>query len=337
MNSTIIKQSKELIGLALVAVFIYLFIFLDYNAFQKEITIPKEWLNVNTIFLSIVIEAIPFILLGVFVSSLIQIFVSEETLKKYIPKNAIVAVLPAALLGAIFPVCECAIVPVVRRLIKKGMPLHVAFVFLACAPILNPVVAASTYFAFKSNTSILIGRMGLAFVLSMVIGLVLYAFFKNSNQLKVTSEELVGKQTSMTQTLNVNRWKATLYHASDEFFDMGKYLIIGAFIASLFQTFLDRNVLLSMGSNEFTSPLVMMGFAFILSLCSEADAFVAASFGNTFAPGALLAFLVYGPMLDLKNTIMLFAYFRLKFVLGFILVATAVVYIGVIIYQSVVL
>jgi uncharacterized protein len=338
MNSTILKQSKELIGLALVAIFIYLFIFLDYNTLQKEITIPKEWLNVNTIFLSIVIEAIPFILLGVFVSSLIQIFVSEETLKKYIPKNPIVAVLPAALLGAIFPVCECAIVPVVRRLIKKGMPLHVAFVFLACAPILNPVVAASTYFAFKSNTSILIGRMGLAFVLSMAIGLVLYIFFKNSNQLKVTSEELVGKQqTSSTQMLNVNRLKATLYHASDEFFDMGKYLIIGALIASLFQTFLDRNVLLSMGSNEFTSPLVMMGFAFILSLCSEADAFVAASFGSTFAPGALLAFLVYGPMLDLKNTIMLFAYFRLKFVFSFILVATAVVYIGVIIYQSFVL
>ncbi|QGQ48349.1 permease [Metabacillus sediminilitoris] len=338
MNSTILKQSKELIGLALVVIFIYLFIFLDYNTLQKEITIPKEWLNVNTIFLSIVIEAIPFILLGVFVSSLIQIFVSEETLKKYIPKNPIVAVLPAALLGAIFPVCECAIVPVVRRLIKKGMPLHVAFVFLACAPILNPVVAASTYFAFKSNTSILIGRMGLAFVLSMAIGLVLYIFFKNSNQLKVTSEELVGKQqTSSTQMLNVNRLKATLYHASDEFFDMGKYLIIGALIASLFQTFLDRNVLLSMGSNEFTSPLVMMGFAFILSLCSEADAFVASSFGSTFAPGALLAFLVYGPMLDLKNTIMLFAYFRLKFVFSFILVATAVVYIGVIIYQSFVL
>jgi uncharacterized membrane protein YraQ (UPF0718 family) len=338
MNSTILKQSKELIGLALVAVFIYLFIFLDYNTLQREITIPKEWLNVNTIFLSIVIEAIPFILLGVFVSSLIQIFVSEETIKKYIPKNAIVAVLPAALLGAIFPVCECAIVPVVRRLIKKGMPLHVAFVFLACAPILNPVVAASTYFAFKSNTSILIGRMGLAFVLSMAIGLVLYIFFKNSNQLKVTSEELVGKQqTSTTQMLNVNRWKATLYHASDEFFDMGKYLIIGALIASLFQTFLDRNVLLSMGSNEFTSPLVMMGFAFILSLCSEADAFVAASFGSTFTPGALLAFLVYGPMLDLKNTVMLFAYFRLKFVIGFILVTTAVVYIGVIIYQSILL
>ena len=335
MKTTILKQSKELIGLALVAIFIYFFIFWDYKAFQSQITIPQDWLNVNTIFLSIVIEAIPFILLGVFVSSLIQIFVSEEMVKKYIPKNMIIAVLPAALLGAIFPVCECAIVPVVRRLIKKGMPLHVAFVFLACAPILNPVVAASTYFAFRSNTSILVGRMGLAFVLSMVIGLVLYLFFKNSDQLKHTSEDLIGTQTELPKTLNVNKLKATLYHASDEFFDMGKYLIIGAFIASLFQTFLDREILLNLGANEFTSPLVMMAFAFVLSLCSEADAFVAASFGNAFAPGALLAFLVYGPMLDLKNVILLFAYFRTKFVFVFMIVVTVVVYLGVILYQMI--
>lgn len=334
MKTTMLKQSKEIIGLVLVALFIYFFIFWDYKQFQSEFSIPQQWLNLNTIFLSIVIEAIPFILLGVFVSSLIQIFVSEETVKKYIPKNAVIAVIPAALLGAIFPVCECAIVPVVRRLIKKGMPLHVAFVFLACAPILNPVVAASTYFAFQSNPSILVGRMGLAFVLSMIIGLVVFLFFRNSNQLKLTSEELVGNEAQKQETLQVNKWKATFYHASDEFFDMGKYLILGAFIASLFQTFLNREVLLSLGSNEFSSPLVMMGFAFVLSLCSEADAFVAASFGTTFAPGALLAFLVYGPMLDMKNTILLFAYFRTKFVLSFIIIVTAIVYFGVIIYQQ---
>ncbi|MBM7605317.1 uncharacterized membrane protein YraQ (UPF0718 family) [Metabacillus crassostreae] len=336
MRTTMLKQSKELIGLALVAVFIYFFIFWDYKIFQNQFSIPKDWLNLNTIFLSIVIEAIPFILLGVFVSSLIQIFVSEETVKKYIPKNMIIAVLPAALLGAIFPVCECAVVPVVRRLIKKGMPLHVAFVFLACAPILNPVVAASTYFAFQTNLSILTGRMVLAFILSIIIGLVLYVLFKNSDQLKLTSEELVGKQTSTSEVLNVNKLKATLYHASDEFFDMGKFLIIGAFIASLFQTFLDREILLNLGSSEFSSPIVMMVFAFVLSLCSEADAFIAASFGNTFAPGALLAFLVYGPMLDLKNTIMLFAFFKTKFVFTFILVVTVVVYLGVLVYQAVV-
>ncbi|WP_307344220.1 permease [Metabacillus malikii] len=328
-----LKQSKELIGLVLVAIFIYFFTFWDYKEFQTLVSIPQQWLNLNTIFLSIVIEAIPFILLGVFVSSLIQIFVSEDMVKKYIPKNAFIALLPAALLGAIFPVCECAIVPVVRRLIKKGMPLHIAFVFLACAPILNPVVAASTYFAFQSNMSIVVGRMGLAFVLSMVIGLVIYLFFKNSNQLKVTSEELLGNQPKESNPLQVNKWKATFYHASDEFFDMGKYLIFGAFIASLFQTFLNREVLLSLGSNEYSSPLVMMGFAFVLSLCSEADAFVAASFGSMFAPGALLAFLVYGPMLDLKNTILLFGYFKTKFVLGFIAIVTVIVYLGVIMYQ----
>ncbi|PGT89659.1 permease [Bacillus sp. AFS040349] len=337
MKTSLLNQSKEIIGLALVAVFIYFFLFWDYETLQRQFTIPQNLLNLNTIFLSIVIEAIPFILLGVFVSSLIQVFVSEETVQKYIPKNMIVAVLPAALLGAIFPVCECAIVPVVRRLIKKGMPLHVAFVFLACAPILNPVVAASTYFAFRNNTDILIGRMALAFLLSMVIGLILYVLFKQSNQFKVTSEELIGRGADPSETpVKVNRLKATIYHASDEFFDMGKYLIIGALIASVFQTFLDRSILVSLGSNEFSSPIVMMAFAFLLSLCSEADAFVAASFGSAFAPGALLAFLVYGPMLDLKNTVMLFAYFKAKFVLVFMLVVTVVVYVGVLIYQAIV-
>ncbi|WP_273129512.1 permease [Metabacillus sp. HB246100] len=333
MKTALVKQSKEIIGLALVAIFIYFFIFWDYKTFQDQFTLPKEWLNLNTIFLSIVIEAIPFILLGVFVSSLIQVFVTEEMVKKSIPKNMIVAVIPAALLGIVFPVCECAIVPVARRLIKKGMPLHVAFVFLAAAPILNPVVAASTYFAFQTNPSMLVGRMVLAFIVAIIIGLVIYLVFKNSDQLKVTKEELVGAQEQGPQTLKVNKLKATLYHASDEFFDMGKYLIIGAFIASLFQTFLDRSILVTVGSNEFTSPIVLMIFAFVVSLCSEADAFVAASLGSTFAPGALLAFLVYGPMLDMKNTILLFGYFKTKFVLAFMFIVTVAVYAGVILYQ----
>jgi uncharacterized membrane protein YraQ (UPF0718 family) len=118
---------------------------------------------------------------------------------------------------------------------------------------------------------------------------------------------------------------------------MGKYLIAGAFIASLFQTFLDRDVLVALGSNEVMSPAVMMAFAYVLSLCSEADAFVAASFGSTFTTGSILAFLVYGPMLDLKNTFMLFAYFRTKFVLAFMAVVTIVVFAAILIFQQIVL
>lgn len=330
MNKYVLPFFRETVALGLIGLFFYLFLFVDFQDFSFNV--PSELLTVNTMFLSILLEAIPFILLGVFVSALIQTFVSEDLIRRALPKNAILALLPAALLGAIFPICECAIVPIVRRLMKKGMPLHVGVVFLVGAPILNPVVFASTYYAFSSELHIAYARMGLAFVLSIIIGFIIYLLFKKSNQLKWTKEEL----TTSVQLQNeekVGKLKSTLFHASDEFFEMGKFLIIGAFIASLFQTFLDRTLLTELGSSEFLSPALMMGFGYILSLCSEADAFVAASFGSTFTTGSLLAFLVYGPMLDLKNTIMLFAFFKGKFVVAFMIVVTIVVYVSIIAYQ----
>jgi uncharacterized membrane protein YraQ (UPF0718 family) len=123
-----------------------------------------------------------------------------------------------------------------------------------------------------------------------------------------------------------------LYHASDEFFDMGKYLLFGALVASLFQTFLDRQLLTNLASNDYMSSAVMMGFAYVLSLCSEADAFVASSFSHTFSPTALLAFLLYGPMMDFKNTIMLLSFFKKRFAFSLILIITVVVYVIVMTY-----
>ncbi|MBP3951092.1 permease [Bacillus suaedae] len=336
VSQILLSFGKDLSGFLLLIGFLILFFNIEsFKNDQAGLSVPDVWLNVNTIFLSIVFEAIPFILLGVFVSALIQIYIKEDLIQRFLPKNAYAALLPAAILGAIFPICECAIVPIVRRLIKKGMPLHVGVVFLVAAPILNPIVAASTFFAFRTDLTVLYARMGLAFVLAIIIGAILYLVFKNRDQLKWTKEELVGRQVvlDIMPTKKMNRIKQTMYHASDEFFLMGKYLILGAFIAALFQTFLDRSVLQAIGSNEWSSTAVMMAFAFLLSLCSEADAFVAASFGSTFTTGSIIAFLVYGPMLDLKNTIMLFAFFKARFVLVFILVVTITVFVSVLTLQ----
>ncbi|ADU30039.1 permease [Evansella cellulosilytica] len=334
---------KDLLGFALLLLFLLLFIISDQLNDNVQLnSISSNWINVNTIFLSIVLEAIPFILLGVFVSSLIQVFVSEDRLQRFLPKNAIVALFPAAVLGAVLPLCECAIVPVVRRLIKKGMPLHVGVVFLVAAPILNPIVFASTYYAFRGpfydTNTILFSRMGLAFVLSIIIGGILYAIFKNnSKQLRtdITQHQLGHVHThdhhhSEKPSL-MKRLKETLYHAVDEFFMMGKYLILGAFIASLFQTFLDRSLLESIGQNDYSSTIVMMAFAYLLSLCSEADAFVASTFAGQFTNMSIVGFLVYGPMLDLKNTFMLFAFFKARFVITFMITVTFVVFTAIIV------
>lgn len=335
-KESIKSYGADLIGLALLGIFLLLFFNIDrFKGEDALFQVSDSWLNVNTIFLSIVIEAAPFILLGVFVSALIQIYVKEETIQRFLPKNAYAALFPAVILGAIFPICECAIIPVVRRLIKKGMPLHVGVVFLVAAPILNPVVFASTFFAFRSDPVVLYSRMGLAFVLAIIIGAVLYLLFKNSNQLKWRKEELIGGTINVENPYSrkLNKMKQTMYHATDEFFEMGKYLIMGAFITALFHTFMDRQVLLTIGSDLWSSTLVMMAFAYILSLCSEADAFVAASFGGTFTTGSIVAFLVFGPMLDLKNTIMLFAFFKAKFVLVFMATVTVVVFIAIMLLQ----
>ncbi|MGF9893011.1 permease [Priestia megaterium] len=321
---TLSKLSKDLIGVFLLLLFGYCFFFVDINT--RDLAIPVSLLNVNSIFLSIVLEAIPFILLGVFASALIQVFVSEELIQRLIPKNPYIAFLPAVLVSALLPVCECAIIPVVRRLLKKGMPLHIGIVILVGAPILNPVVFAATFYAFQSNTSIVYSRMGLAVVACLLIGLSVYFFFKNSNQLR---DVYIHEHE---ETKAGNKLKQALYHASDEFFDMGKYLLFGALVASLFQTFLDRQLLTNLASNEFMSSAVMMGFAYVLSLCSEADAFVASSFSHTFSPTALLAFLLYGPMMDFKNTIMLLSFFKKRFACSLILIIIVVVYVIIMTY-----
>ncbi|MED4035848.1 permease, partial [Priestia megaterium] len=205
--TTLSQLSKDLIGVLLLMLFGYCFFFVDINT--NDLAIPASLLNVNSIFLSIVLEAIPFILLGVFASALIQVFVSEEFIQRLIPKNPYIALLPAVLVSALLPVCECAIIPVIRRLLKKGMPLHIGIVILVGAPILNPVVFAATFYAFQSNTFIVYSRMGLAVVACLLIGLSVYFFFKNSNQLRHV-------HVHEHEEANVgNKLKQTLYHAGD--------------------------------------------------------------------------------------------------------------------------
>jgi uncharacterized membrane protein YraQ (UPF0718 family) len=292
--------------------------------------------NFKTMFLSIILEALPFILLGVLISSLLQIFVSEQTITRIIPKNPFLAILFACLIGIIFPVCECGMIPIVRRLIKKGMPVYVAIVFILTGPILNPIVYAATYMAFRSRPEIAYSRMALAFVVASIIGLVIYRFVKG-NTLRATAEILHEHHNSTHdhshdfthdhshahdhdhdhehEHNHSNKLFSMLGHASDEFFEMGKYLMFGSLITAIIQTFVARESLVSIGHDGLGSHLFMMGFAYILSLCSTSDAFVASSFVNTFTTGSLLTFLVFGPMLDFKGTLMLLSVFKTKFVL----------------------
>ncbi|RIW38929.1 permease [Bacillus salacetis] len=324
--------SQDLVGVLLFILFIGLFLAGErLTQFLPDVMLNSSFTNMTTIFLSILLEAIPFILIGVFASAIIQVFVSENTLQRLVPKRyPYLALLPAVFVGALLPICECAIVPVARRLIKKGLPAHLAIVIMVTAPILNPIVLASTYYAFQNNLSVVAGRMGVAFVAALLIGAALYKLYGKKASLRESSGE---EHHHHEYHHGSNKVMETIVHASDEFFDMGKFLIIGALIAAGFQTFLDREILNAVGSNEIFGPAVMMFFAYAVSLCSEADAFVASSFGPIFTSGSLLAFLVYGPMIDFKNTLLMLAYFKKRFVLLFIVIVTLVVYFCTLLFQ----
>nr|WP_214287161.1 permease [Bacillus subtilis] len=283
------------------------------------VTAQSSFLQLNSIFISILIEAIPFILIGVILSGIIQMFVSEEMIAKIMPKNRFLAVLFGALAGVLFPACECGIIPITRRLLLKGVPLHAGVAFMLTAPIINPIVLFSTYIAFGNRWSVVFYRGGLALAVSLIIGVILSYQFKDNQLLKPDEP---GHHHHHHGTL-LQKLGGTLRHAIDEFFSVGKYLIIGAFIAAAMQTYVKTSTLLAIGQNDVSSSLVMMGLAFVLSLCSEVDAFIASSFSSTFSLGSLIAFLVFGAMVDIKNLLMMLAAFKKRFV--FLLITYIVV------------
>ncbi|WP_438446426.1 permease [Gorillibacterium sp. sgz5001074] len=284
------------------------------------------------IFIGIVLEALPFILLGVLVSAVLHLFVPEAAIRRLIPRNPVLGVLFACTLGFLFPVCECGMIPVIRRLLGKGMPVYIAVVFVLAGPVLNPVTFASTYMAFRGEPSMAYVRLALAFAVAACVGLALHRLMRG-NVLRHSASQLGHAHGDHGHPHHghehhghehhghshagglPSRLGAVLGHASDEFFEMGKYLILGAGITAVVQTFVPADSLASIGQAGWGAHMFMAAFAFALSLCSTSDAFVAATFSPSFNAGSLLTFLLMGPMVSFKGTLMLLTVFKGRFVL----------------------
>ncbi|RKP53997.1 permease [Cohnella endophytica] len=339
-------NSNTIAGLGLAL--ILLLYFFSANAPGTILNNPKLQIF-KSVFISIILEAMPFILIGVFISALIQVFVSDQMIQRVIPKNPILGIITASVLGIIFPLCECGMVPAIRKLIKKGMPLYAATTFILVGPILNPVVFLSTLTAFRSRPEIAYARMGLAFAVALVIGLIVYRFV-NKDQLKGNSNPSVQAHSHSHhhsephEHVHVhghndhrhprpNKIVELMGHTVSEFFDMGKYLIFGSVLVGLLQTFVAQSSLVALGQGQGSSNLIMMGLGFILSLCSTSDAFVAQSFMTTFSKGSLVAFMVFGPMLNLKGLLMMLAVFKTRFVVLMSILVFVFVYVGTIILE----
>ncbi|MBB6679038.1 permease [Cohnella lubricantis] len=289
--------------------------------------------QLNTIFISMVMEAIPFVLVGVLISGLIQAFVTEKWISRIVPNNRFLSSLFGCGIGVLFPSCECGIVPITRRLILKGMPLHAGIAFMLTGPIINPIVLFATYIAFGNDWRMVAIRGGMAIAVAFCVSIAISFFFPKlpfkQQYAPVAATIEPSLQHAPAPKMPVSaRIHEVITHAIDEFFSVGKYLVAGAFIAASLQTFVPTSTLLHLGSNPITASLIMILLAFVISLCSEADAFIASSFRSTFGVGALSAFLVFGPMIDIKNTLMLLGTYRTKFVLVLIGLVTVFTLIG---------
>jgi len=286
--------------------------------------------NFRMIFLGIVIEALPFILIGVFVSAVINNFVSEDFIRRLLPKNKLAGIIAACFVGVFFPICECGIVPITGRLIKKGLPVPTAIALMLAAPVINPVVAFSTASAFNGSWIIAGMRLSLAFVITILISLVIGRLFSNKH-IAMTKQsdtaDLIAETDNEEDITIARKLSNTLVDSCNEFFDMGKYLLTGALLSTFVQTFVPYNSISSIGQDPLSSVIAMMAFAFGLSVCSTSDAFIASSFASTFTFGSILSFMVLGPMLDMKNMIMFFKVFSPRLIVT--LVVLAVFFCGV--------
>ncbi|WP_211749401.1 permease [Paenibacillus sp. Marseille-Q4541] len=287
------------------------FFFAQAASETHSLVLSSSLLQLNTIFLSILIEAMPFVLIGVLLAGIIQIFVTEEHITRWMPKNKVAVILMSCVVGALFPACECGIVPIIRRLVSKGVPIYAGIGFMLTGPLINPIVITSTYMAFGNDFRIAGLRMGVGFLIALLVTFFISMSFSGTQ----FRQHNIVTATIQDKTPLSQKFKNMLHHSIDEFFDMGKFLILGAFIAASVQTFLPAKALVDIATSTASSTLIMMGLAYVLSLCSEADAFIGSSFSHLFGTTSILGFLIFGPMMDLKNTIMMLSVFRARFVM----------------------
>ncbi len=246
------------------------------------------------IFTSLLIEAFPFILLGAVVSAAIEVLVPARWFVRMAALPRAVQMPVAGLGGFAFPVCECGSVPVARRLVAKGMAPAAAITFMLAAPVLNPVVLVATGVAYAGRgiaVSMVVGRAALALVAALAVGWVVGRRSRH--------DILRSPAEPRDEPLHERRSRAFFTHLAGDFLFLGRFLVVGAAAAGLLQTFVPQSVIGAVADAPVLSIAAMMALAAVLSLCSESDAFVAASFVQ-FGPAAQLAFLVFGPMVDAK-------------------------------------
>jgi len=303
-------------------------IFMVFQLFQIELC------SAAAVFIGTWLQAIPFLLLGILLSSAIQVFLPTEYIKRVFPKKLLSGMIFGILSGFCVPVCDCVSIPVFRSLVKKGVPLPAAVTFLCAAPVINPIVMISTYYVYSGNIKMVIARVVLGIICSLMIAFCFVRYKGAVLSTKIQSSPYRCACSAEDNYTDKRKYLQFIEKSKAEFFEVGKYLLIGIGISTFFQFTLSQNMIQDSHLSLGTSLFIMMSFAFLLSLCSSSDAVVGKGLGTGLPLGATMGFLVFGPMMDIKNLMLLSGSFSKRFTLSLLVLSFSICFIIVFLFFS---
>ena len=288
------KRKTEIKRWLLAATTILVFVLIKIFGYFLSIDLPKQVQDFITLSLGVIIEALPFVMLGLFFSIIVRLWLPHDWLLKYLPKQPFLRRALISLFGVFMPVCECGNVPLARGLLAKGLTPAESLTFLLAAPILNPVTIITTQQAFSDDNTVLIARILGGFLIANLIGWI----YSSTRQDAMLRPEFIA--ICKEKKDNSNRLVDALHFFKHETRSMMPALVIGAMVAGLIQVVVPRETILLLGNSPAWSVLVMAVLAFVVSICSSVDAFFALAFRGSFTSGSLVSFLTFGPMIDVK-------------------------------------
>jgi uncharacterized membrane protein YraQ (UPF0718 family) len=290
----------------------------------------------STVLVGIFIEAVPFLLLGVLASSFVTTFVGTERLVAVLPRNRLGAAGAISVLGIVFPICDCGLIPIARGLLRGGIPTYAALTFLLAAPVMNPIVLWSTWTAFGDRPGIVALRFAVALGVAWTVGLLVSVLGRRATLL---CEAVVPPRFTGTGATHSGggpaapagirgRSRRALAESVGEFIEIGAFLTVGAAVAAGIQVLVPQPTLLGLAGGPILSVAVLMALRAMVSVCAAVDAFLALAFAATFSPGALIAFMTIGPVFDLKNAFLVGGTFGRRMLLLYLVVVMPLVFLA---------
>lgn len=282
-------------------------------------SLPTRLQDGLTLSISVLIESLPFVVLGVLLSIVVQVWVPPGVIERWMPRAAWARRAVLSLLGMLIPVCECGNVPFARGLMMRGFGVSETMTFLIAAPIVNPIVIITTHQAFGFDDGILIARLLGGYAVANLIG---WLYSRHPDPDALLTDRFRDSCAVSLEAVHdrAGRGQRSLAQFVVELRAVMPALVIGSALAGAVQVLVPRDALLAIGSNPALSIIAMIALAMIVSICSNVDAFFALSFASTFTPGSIVAFLLVGPLVDVKMLALLRTTFRTRVLAGLVVI-----------------